>query len=59
MVLLTAGPGVLNLDIPSYMNLQQDAETRKATLSIPDKEERKQREMWGALAVAASKASGC
>ena len=57
LVLLMADTGILNLKIPSYMDLKQDAETRKATLSVPDREERKQREMWGTLTTAASTAS--
>ena len=29
------------------MTLDQNLETRKATLKIPDRKERKHREMWG------------
>ena len=40
-------PGKLTIPIPLYMSFEQDPETRKATLKIPDKTERKHREMWG------------
>ncbi|MCJ1412109.1 hypothetical protein MMC19_006201 [Ptychographa xylographoides] len=33
--------------MPSYMSLDHDEETKKATLQIPDRAERKHREMWG------------
>ncbi|KAK0515135.1 hypothetical protein JMJ35_002514 [Cladonia borealis] len=42
------GPlGKMTVQIPPYMSLDHDKETRKATLNILDREERKQREMWG------------
>ena len=37
----------MTVQIPPYMSLDHDKETRKATLNILDREERKQREMWG------------
>ena len=39
--------GKMTLQLPPYMSLDHDKETRKASLSILDREERKQREMWG------------
>ncbi|MCJ1243559.1 hypothetical protein MMC30_000756 [Trapelia coarctata] len=42
------GPlGKIQMPIPTYMSLKHDAETKKATLHIPDRTERKHREMWG------------
>jgi large subunit ribosomal protein L6 len=44
------GPlGKISVKLPSYMNLSQDETTRKATLTISDHKERKQREMWGTI----------
>lgn len=40
--------GKMSVQLPHYMSLDHDKETRKASLSILDREERKQREMWGA-----------
>lgn len=39
--------GRLTVQLPLYMSLQQDEKARKALLSIQDRKERKQREMWG------------
>lgn len=39
--------GKMSVQLPPYMSLDHDKETRKASLSILDREERKQREMWG------------
>jgi len=42
------GPlGKMSMAIPTYMTLDQNLDTRKAMLKIPDRKERKQREMWG------------
>ncbi|MCJ1451383.1 hypothetical protein MMC28_001719 [Mycoblastus sanguinarius] len=42
------GPlGKMFLELPPYMSLDHNKETRKASLSILDRKERKQREMWG------------
>ncbi|KAL6714387.1 54S ribosomal protein L6 mitochondrial [Lecanora helva] len=42
------GPlGKMSLQLPPYMTIEQNPDTRKATLSILDREQRKQREMWG------------
>ncbi|MCJ1478417.1 hypothetical protein MMC13_007097 [Lambiella insularis] len=42
------GPlGRISFAIPTYMDLDQNLDTRKATLSIPNRAERKHREMWG------------
>ena len=43
--------GKMSLQLPPYMSLENDKETRKASLSILDREERKQREMWGTLTI--------
>ena len=39
--------GKMTVQLPPYMSLSHDKEKRKATLSILDREQRKQREMWG------------
>ncbi len=44
---LTLSSGKMTVQIPPYMSLDHDKETRKAILSILNREERKQREMWG------------
>lgn len=44
---LTESSGKMTIQIPPYMSLDHDKATRKATLKILDREERKQREMWG------------
>lgn len=41
--------GQLELDIPSFVKLDHDAEGRKAVLTVEDKEQKKQMEMWGML----------
>ncbi|MCJ1273304.1 hypothetical protein MMC21_001094 [Puttea exsequens] len=42
------GPlGTMSVQLPPYMTLTLNKETKKASLSIRDREERKQREMWG------------
>jgi hypothetical protein len=41
--------GKIQLPIPTYMSLKHDTEAKKATLHIPDRTERKHREMWGEL----------
>jgi len=33
--------------VPGYLKIEHDELARKATLKIADREERKQREMWG------------
>ena len=35
------------MTIPSFVKLEHDASARKAFLSVGDKEQREQREMWG------------
>ena len=44
--------GKMSVQLPPYMSLDHDKDTRKASLSILDREERKQREMWGMSAPA-------
>lgn len=42
------GPlGKLDLEIPPFIKIDQDAETRRAVLSIEDTKEKRQMEMWG------------
>ena len=42
------GPlGKLDLEIPPVIKIDQDAETRRAVLSIEDTKEKRQMEMWG------------
>ena len=49
---LTLSEGKMTVQLPPYMSLDHNKETRKATLSILDREERKQREMWGMITTA-------
>jgi len=37
----------MSMEIPKFINLEHDVEARKAFVTINDREERKQREMWG------------
>ena len=37
----------MQYEVPPYVQIEHDAETRTATLSVVDKEQRDQREMWG------------
>ncbi|KAK6846404.1 54S ribosomal protein L6- mitochondrial [Apiospora arundinis] len=46
-VTITGPLGALQLEIPPYLTITQDAETRKAVLSIEDREAKQQMEMWG------------
>ena len=39
----------MSVQLPPYMSLDHNQETRKASLNILDRDERKQREMWGTL----------
>lgn len=42
------GPlGELSMTIPSYLKIDHDVTSRKATVSVLDAQERQQREMWG------------
>ncbi|KAH6713793.1 putative mitochondrial 54S ribosomal protein YmL16 [Leptodontidium sp. 2 PMI_412] len=42
------GPlGKMSLTIPNFVNLEHDTATRKAYVTIEDREVKKQREMWG------------
>lgn len=44
------GPlGKQSLEVPAFVNFDHDADSRKTMLSIENKEEKNQREMWGAL----------
>lgn len=46
-VTITGPLGKLDLDIPPYVQLAQDPETRRVMLDIEDRQEKKQMEMWG------------
>jgi large subunit ribosomal protein L6 len=39
--------GQLELEIPDYVNIEHDAATRRVELSVKDRDQRNQREMWG------------
>lgn len=39
--------GKMTVQLPPYMTLSHNKGTKKASLSVLDREERKQREMWG------------
>jgi len=39
--------GKMSMTIPPFVKLEHDAATRKAFVTIEDKEVKKQREMWG------------
>jgi hypothetical protein len=41
------GAGQLELEIPDFVNVNQDPETRQVRLTVADRNERRQREMWG------------
>ncbi|KAK5016948.1 54S ribosomal protein L6 mitochondrial [Cryomyces antarcticus] len=44
------GPlGKMSMPIPPYISITQDAGNRAQTLDVLDAEDRKQREMWGAI----------
>lgn len=53
-LLLTCVTGKMSVKLPPYMKLDHDRDTRKASLSILDREQRKQREMWGTSALTMS-----
>lgn len=43
-----SGPlGTMKMNIPAYMSIEANEESRTRTLSIQDANDRKQREMWG------------
>lgn len=35
------------MDIPDFIKIDHDAEARRATLSVANRDEKEQREMWG------------
>lgn len=39
--------GQLEMDIPDFIKIDHDAEARRATLSVANRDEKEQREMWG------------
>ena len=49
----------MKMDIPAYMSIEANEETRTRTLSILDANDRKQREMWGEFALSAHDARAC
>lgn len=44
---ITGPLGKMSVKLPPYMSLDHNTKTRKASLSILDRKQRKQREMWG------------
>ena len=51
-ILTVQGPlGKLDIEIPPFIKIDQDAESRKAVLSIEDAKEKRQKEMWGMCAL--------
>ncbi|SPQ23257.1 06b57bb6-4c82-47c5-b3a0-aa5632bf812a [Thermothielavioides terrestris] len=46
-VTVTGPLGQLELEIPDYIQIDHDTAARKVTLSVKDREQRNQREMWG------------
>ncbi|KAM0803746.1 ribosomal protein L6, alpha-beta domain-containing protein [Usnea florida] len=44
---ITGPLGKLSVKLPPYMSLNHNMKTRKASLSVLDRKQRKQREMWG------------
>ncbi|KAH8666557.1 ribosomal protein L6, alpha-beta domain-containing protein [Xylariales sp. PMI_506] len=46
-VTVTGPLGKLDLEVPSFLNIELDPETRKAVLSIEDRTAKQQKEMWG------------
>lgn len=44
-----AGAGTLALDVPEFVRVSQDAEERRAMVSVEDATVKRQREMWGRL----------
>lgn len=43
--------GSLNLEIPEYLNIDHDEQARRVVMSVRDRNEKKQREMWGMAAL--------
>lgn len=41
--------GKLDLNVPPFVNLEFDTESRKLVLTIEDRKLKQQKEMWGAL----------
>jgi hypothetical protein len=39
--------GTLELEIPDYVNIDHDAAARRVEMSVKDRDQRNQREMWG------------
>ena len=49
-IVTVQGPlGKLDLEIPPFIKIVQDPESRRAVLSIEDTTEKRQKEMWGTL----------
>lgn len=42
--------GKLDLNVPPFVQMDYDREARRLVLSIENREEKKQKEMWGASA---------
>ena len=48
--------GKISFEIPPFISIDHDQSTRKVALAIADRNERKQREMWGMCGIRPSKA---
>ncbi|KAH6843139.1 mitochondrial 54S ribosomal protein YmL16 [Chaetomium sp. MPI-CAGE-AT-0009] len=46
-ITVTGPLGTLELEIPDYVNIDHDAAARRVELSVKDRDQRNQREMWG------------
>jgi hypothetical protein len=46
-ILTLPSAGKLTMTIPPFVHLEHDQAARKAVVSVENREERKQREMWG------------
>lgn len=54
------GPlGELSMDIPPYVNIDQDTNPNGPTLTIEDTTDAKQRAMWGMITVSLSDSLNC
>jgi large subunit ribosomal protein L6 len=46
-ITVTGPLGALELEIPDYVNIDHDAAARRVEMSVKDRDQRNQREMWG------------
>ncbi|KAL7790432.1 ribosomal protein L6, alpha-beta domain-containing protein [Trichoderma ceciliae] len=47
LITVTGPLGSLNMDVPEFVDLEQNAEDKTAMLSVRDPNEKEQKEMWG------------